>query len=431
MLRAGQNGGGQPEQMHGPRGVQRGLAGDDMGLRVAGKADRQRQPARLVSIAQFQRVGQISAFETELRQKRRAIGIAQDQAGLPGKAVRGFGADRQIRVLIQHPAGDVDHMGGVQRIKAFTLWQGRTPIDHLRQAVASGRQHKRLAAIVDAIGFVHGLLLYGPEGQARDKVFLHEEEHQHRRHRRDDCPGRDQLPLGDPLAVERVETGGDGLGFLGGGQNRRPEIVVPDEGEDQHRERRDRGLHQGQDDIDEDAPFRDAFDADQLVNNTRLASIITNKQDAGYGVIVSMGAGIGGWSLYAKDGKLKHCYNFFGIEKYFAQSERAIPAGTHQVRLEFSYDGGGLAKGGTVSLFIDGEQDGQGRVDQTVPMLFGTDTCDVGSDAASPVSPDYGPKDNAFNGTVNWVQIDIDQAAEDLDHLITPEERYKVAMARQ
>jgi arylsulfatase len=101
------------------------------------------------------------------------------------------------------------------------------------------------------------------------------------------------------------------------------------------------------------------------------------------------------------------------------------------VRLEFSYDGGGLAKGGAVSLFIDGDRVGEGRVDQTVPMLFGTDTCDVGSDAASPVSPDYGPTNNAFSGTVNWVQIDIDENAEDFDHLITPEERYRVAVARQ
>ena len=76
-------------------------------------------------------------------------------------------------------------------------------------------------------------------------------------------------------------------------------------------------------------------------------------------------------------------------------------------------------------------RDGEGRVDMTVPMLFGVDTCEVGSDAGSPVSPDYGPKDNEFSGTVNWVQIDIDENAEDLDHLITPEERYKVAMARQ
>jgi hypothetical protein len=82
------------------------------------------------------------------------------------------------------------------------------------------------------------------------------------------------------------------------------------------------------------------------------------------GVIVSLGAGIGGWSLYAKDGKLKHCYNFFGIENYFAESEQAIPAGKHQVRMEFTYDGGGLAKGGTVSLYVDGKKDGEGRVDR-------------------------------------------------------------------
>ena len=154
-------------------------------------------------------------------------------------------------------------------------------------------------------------------------------------------------------------------------------------------------------------------------------------QSGANGVIVAMGAGIGGWSLYAKDGKLKHCYNFFGIDHYFAEGGQALPAGKHQVRMEFTYDGGGLAKGGTVSLYVNGKKDGEGRVDMTVPMLFGTDTCDVGRDAGSPVSPDYGPKESDFNGTVNWVQMDIDENAEDLDHLITPEERYKVAMARQ
>lgn len=147
------------------------------------------------------------------------------------------------------------------------------------------------------------------------------------------------------------------------------------------------------------------------------------------GVILSLGAGIGGWSLYAMDGRLKHCYNFFGIHRYFAEGQLPIPAGRHQVRMEFKYDGGGLAKGGTVSLFVDGRKDGEGRVDMTVPMAFGTDTCDVGKDAGSSVSPDYGPKDNEFNGEVNWVQIDLEK--EDPDHLISPEERFKIAMARQ
>jgi arylsulfatase len=100
--------------------------------------------------------------------------------------------------------------------------------------------------------------------------------------------------------------------------------------------------------------------------------------------------------------------------------------------MEFTYDGGGLGKGGAIALYLDGEQVGQGRVEATVPMLFsGDETTDVGSDTATPVSDDYGPKDSVFSGKINWVQIDLAEAAEDLDHLITPEERLRVAMARQ
>jgi arylsulfatase len=148
------------------------------------------------------------------------------------------------------------------------------------------------------------------------------------------------------------------------------------------------------------------------------------------GVIVALGGGVGGWSLYALNGKLKHCYNFFGIKYFFAESTRAIPAGKHQVRMEFKYDGGGLAKGGTVSLFVDGKKDGEGRVDMTVPMVFSADeTCDVGKETGSPTSTDYGPKDNEFAGQVNWVQIDLGK--DDHDHFISPEERFQIAMARQ
>ena len=100
--------------------------------------------------------------------------------------------------------------------------------------------------------------------------------------------------------------------------------------------------------------------------------------------------------------------------------------------MEFAYDGGGLGKGGAVTLFVDGEQVGQGRVEASVPMLFSADeTTDVGSDTATPVSDDYGSRDSEFTGRVRWVQLDIDEAAEDVDHLISPEERLQIAMARQ
>jgi arylsulfatase len=150
------------------------------------------------------------------------------------------------------------------------------------------------------------------------------------------------------------------------------------------------------------------------------------------GVMIAQGGAYAGWSLYAKGGKPVYCYNLFGLQRFKIEGEAPIPAGAHQVRMEFAYDGGGLAKGGSVTLYVDGAACGEGRVEGTVPMAFSADeTLDVGSDTASPVSDDYTSEGSAFTGTVNWVQLDIDESAEDLDHLITPEERLRVAMARQ
>ncbi len=98
--------------------------------------------------------------------------------------------------------------------------------------------------------------------------------------------------------------------------------------------------------------------------------------------------------------------------------------------MEFAYDGRGLAKGGNVSLFYDGKKVGEGRVERTVPMAFSADeTTDVGRDTATPVSSDYTRNTSVFNGKVYWVQIDLGKS--DADHLISPEERLNLAMARQ
>ena len=148
------------------------------------------------------------------------------------------------------------------------------------------------------------------------------------------------------------------------------------------------------------------------------------------GVIIHQGGAFGGMSLYAKNGKAKFAYNFFGLQTFTTEASQPIPAGKHQVRMEFAYDGGGLAKGGNVSLYYDGKKVGEGRVERTVPMAFSADeTTDLGRDTATPVSSDYTRGTSVFNGKVHWVQIDLGE--EDADHFITPEERLKVAMARQ
>jgi arylsulfatase A-like enzyme len=150
------------------------------------------------------------------------------------------------------------------------------------------------------------------------------------------------------------------------------------------------------------------------------------------GVIVSQGGAFGGWSLYAKEGRPAHCYNLFGLNHFKVYGEEPLAEGEHQVRVEFAYDGGGLGKGGTASLFVDGTKVGEGRVEGTVPMLFsGDETLDLGSDGGTPVSDDLPVKELEFNGRVRWVEIDLGDEAEDADHLIGPEERLRVAMARQ
>jgi arylsulfatase A-like enzyme len=149
------------------------------------------------------------------------------------------------------------------------------------------------------------------------------------------------------------------------------------------------------------------------------------------GVIVAQGGAYAGWSLYLHEGRPTYCYNFFGLQRFKISGEQPVAEGEHQVRMEFAYDGGGLAKGGDVTLHVDGDLVGEGRVEHTVPVVFSADeTTDLGRDSATPVSDDHGP-DNRFTGRVRWVQIDVDEAAEDVDHLISPEERLRVAMARQ
>jgi arylsulfatase A-like enzyme len=150
------------------------------------------------------------------------------------------------------------------------------------------------------------------------------------------------------------------------------------------------------------------------------------------GVIVAQGGSFGGWSLYAKDGKPAYCYNLLGLRRYKIYGDTDLPAGDHQVRMEFTYDGGGLGKGGTAVLFVDGAKVAEGRLDATVPLIFSADeTTDLGNDTGTPVTDDFGAVGRAFTGRIAWVELDVGSASEDLDHLISPEERWRIAMARQ
>jgi arylsulfatase len=100
--------------------------------------------------------------------------------------------------------------------------------------------------------------------------------------------------------------------------------------------------------------------------------------------------------------------------------------------MEFAYDGGGMGKGGNVTLYYDGKEVGSGRVDQTQGFIFSADeTTDVGNETGTTVSPDYAAHTSRFTGKIHWVRIDLGDDAKAAEHYIHPDERFRIAMARQ
>jgi arylsulfatase len=160
------------------------------------------------------------------------------------------------------------------------------------------------------------------------------------------------------------------------------------------------------------------------------AQVIVPEGKPAQGVILSQGGIGGGWMFYVKDGKLTYLYNLLGMRAFVVTAAQALTAGKHQVRMEFTYDGGGLAKGGNVTLYVDGNAVGTGRVEQTAPLVFSADeTSDVGLKRGSPMTPDMPAEKSAFNGTVDVVVIET--TGESSDHLLDREQVLNMIMARQ
>lgn len=148
------------------------------------------------------------------------------------------------------------------------------------------------------------------------------------------------------------------------------------------------------------------------------------------GAIVAQGGRTGGWSFFAQDGALGYHYNFCGLVRTTTLSDRQIGSGTHQVRVEFAYDGGGIGRGGDVTLFIDGDQAGTGRIERTHPLYFSFDEgMDTGEDTGMPAYEGYAAWGGHFTGTISWAEVEL--GLDDHSHLIDPEDHLQAALRHQ
>jgi arylsulfatase A-like enzyme len=146
------------------------------------------------------------------------------------------------------------------------------------------------------------------------------------------------------------------------------------------------------------------------------------------GVIVAQGGRFGGWSLYCIDGRPAYAYNFVGRDLTTVRGDLPMTAGQHELVVTFAYDGGPPGSGAEVTLVLDGVPIGSGRIPATTAYYFSFDeTFNVGVDRGTPVTDDYLPVHNRFEGAIRRVRFDLGPA----EATGTEEGRERAAMVHQ
>jgi arylsulfatase len=127
------------------------------------------------------------------------------------------------------------------------------------------------------------------------------------------------------------------------------------------------------------------------------------------GTILAQGGRFGGWSLYVKDGVPAYDYNFLGLQRTSIAAAKPLAPGKAAIRFDFAYDGGGPAKGGMGTLFVNGEKVAEGRIEHTQAGIFSADeTADVGIDLGTPVVEAIGSEAKSrFTGRIPKVTIEV------------------------
>jgi arylsulfatase A-like enzyme len=158
----------------------------------------------------------------------------------------------------------------------------------------------------------------------------------------------------------------------------------------------------------------DAMLENVFINVKNRSSTITAEVEiprgGANGVILAQGGRFGGWSLYLLNGRPAFTYNLLGLQSYTIRSNRALPPGKATIVWDFVYDGGGMAKGGTGTLTVNGQPAATGRIEKTQPLIFSADeTADVGNDSGTPVVEAYGEGTarNRFTGRIEQVTVEV------------------------
>lgn len=151
----------------------------------------------------------------------------------------------------------------------------------------------------------------------------------------------------------------------------------------------------------------DAACLPMLNKSWTITAQIELPNDTAEGMIITRGGSEGGYGLYLKAGRPTFVYNYLGVERPSFSGDTPLGKGKATLGVRFDYDGGGMGKGGTVTLTVNGDTVASGRLERTVPIQFSiTEGLDVGMDNGSAVDWTYRLPFH-FTGRIEEVTVEV------------------------
>jgi arylsulfatase A-like enzyme len=148
--------------------------------------------------------------------------------------------------------------------------------------------------------------------------------------------------------------------------------------------------------------------APNILNRSFKITADVDIPENGDGMIATLGGRWGGYGLYLLKGVPVFNYNMLALLQARWAGDQPLSAGKHTIVFDFTYDGPGIAKGGTGVLKVDGKEVRTLQIPKTVPFLLpGDESFDVGIDTRTGVNDQDYQVPFRFNGKIANVTFDL------------------------
>jgi len=162
-----------------------------------------------------------------------------------------------------------------------------------------------------------------------------------------------------------------------------------------------------------------------LARSYTMTAEIDVPQGGGDGMIATMGGRWGGWGFYLLKGKPVFDYNMLILAQYRWEGPDALTPGKHTLVFDYTYDGPGIAKGGSGELKVDGKVVATGKQANSIAFLqIADETFDVGIDTRTGVNDKDYQVPFAFNGKIDKFTVKLGPPL-----MLSPEQQKAAAAA--